>query len=95
MSDLTRYTYEVYGILHGDWNGVVPDGAFLATIRPGWLVPDSTLQDIAKILPDLIELAAEGIGYTSDYFRDKWEMDERLEEIVENPVIVELLNDDS
>ena len=59
------------------------------------VAPDATLQDIAKILPDLIELAAEGIGYTSDYFRDKWEMDERLEEIVENPVIVELLNDDS
>ena len=30
-------------------------------------------------LEEAIELAAEGCSYTSDYFREKWEMDERLE----------------
>ncbi len=39
MSAEPIYTYEVHDIIYGDWNGVVPEGAFRATGRPGWLVP--------------------------------------------------------
>jgi hypothetical protein len=47
----------------------------------GWLVPDTRLQAIADILPDLLELAESGIGYTPDYFVEKWGMDKELAEI--------------
>ena len=55
-----RYTYEVYEILHGDWKGVVPEGAFRAEGRPGWLVPDSTLQDIADAYTAFIVISDRG-----------------------------------
>jgi len=32
-------------------------------------------------LTDLFELAREAMGYTPDYFRMKWSMDERLAEL--------------
>jgi len=36
---------------------------------------------IRPVLADAIELAAEAIPYAGDYFRDKWQLDFRLEEL--------------
>ena len=71
--------------------GIPWKDVLLVAQRVGALTPDSRLQAIADVLPDLIELAQEGIGYTSDYFRDKWEMDTRMNEILADSVVMELL----
>jgi hypothetical protein len=43
----------------------------------------SELDRLKTALTDAIDLAAEGISYTSPYFVKKWEMDTRLAELKE------------
>ena len=64
------YTYEVYDIIHGDWKGNIPDGAFRTFGRPGWLVPvkinyEAAYPYINGILGILIRL--QTMGQPSSY----------------------------
>ena len=59
LAEVDAYTYEVYEILHGDWDGVVPDGAFRTEGRPGWLVPLKGTTKSAQIDSSLV---VEGEG---------------------------------
>jgi len=75
MNDLTTYRMGC-GSEEADWGAL----CYIAHTL-NCMVPDGRLQAIADILPDLLELAESGIGYTPDYFREKWDMDNELTEI--------------
>lgn len=47
------------------------------------MTPEQHIKELEILLEEALELAAEGLSYTSDYFRDKWGMDDTFVSIKE------------